>query len=93
LDTVILIAIIALAVWNIITFVLYGIDKLKALKKSRRISEATLITCAFLMGGLGAFLGMTFFRHKTRHLKFRALLPLALILNIAIVVLVLFMKY
>jgi hypothetical protein len=40
---------------------------------------------AFLMGGVGAFLGMLAFRHKTKHTKFKVLLPLFAVLNIAAV--------
>ena len=75
-----------LAIWNIITFTLYGIDKRRARKSKWRISEATLIACAFLMGGLGALLGMSVFRHKTQHLKFKLLIPLAVLINVGFVV-------
>jgi len=80
---------IIIALWNIITFALYGADKLKARRKEWRISEATLILCAFLMGGAGALLGMLVFRHKTKHLKFKLLVPIAFILNIVIMALIL----
>ena len=80
---------IVVAFWNIITFALYGADKQKAKKQKRRMSEATLILCAFLMGGAGALLGMSVFRHKTKHLEFKLLVPIAFILNIGIVVLIL----
>ena len=73
--------VICLVIWNIIVFFTYGADKLKAKKRMRRISEQTLITIAFLFGSIGALSGMYIFRHKTRHLKFRILLPLALIVN------------
>ncbi len=77
---------VAAAIWNIVTFSLYGMDKGRARKNKWRISEATLITCAFLMGGVGAMLGMNVFRHKTQHLKFKLLVPLAVIVNIGVVV-------
>jgi len=80
---------IVIAAWNIVTFALYGADKQKARKNKRRISEATLILCAFIMGGAGALLGMSVFRHKTKHLKFKLLVPIAFILNIVIVALIL----
>ena len=73
---------LAVVMWNIITFALYGIDKGRAKMNQWRISEATLITCAFLMGGIGALLGMNVFRHKTKHLKFKLLVPLAVIVNV-----------
>jgi len=76
----------AIALWNIITFALYAADKRRAAKKQWRISEATLIACAFLMGGIGAMLGMNLLRHKTHHVKFKLLVPIAVVLNIAIVV-------
>jgi len=72
---------VSLILWNIITFALFGIDKRKAKANKWRVDESTLIVCAFLMGGIGAFLGMKVFRHKTRHLKFRFLIPLAAVLN------------
>ena len=79
----------AVGVWNIITFLLYGMDKQKAKANRNRISEKTLILSAFFMGGLGAFIGMAIFRHKTRHLKFKILVPLFLILNIFVFALML----
>ncbi|MCL2400264.1 MAG: DUF1294 domain-containing protein [Defluviitaleaceae bacterium] len=82
----ILILAIILVLWNIATFSLYAIDKGRAKAGKWRISEATLITVAFLMGGIGALLGMNVLRHKTKHLKFKVLVPLAVVLNIGVVV-------
>ena len=75
---------------SIVTFALYAIDKSKAKNNKWRISEATLIGAAFFMGGIGAMLGMKFLRHKTQHTSFKILVPLATLLNIAVVVAVLF---
>lgn len=72
--------------WNIFTMLLYGIDKLKAKKRSWRISETALIVPAFLLGGTGAILGMVIFNHKTSKGKFRLLVPLAFVLNIALMI-------
>jgi uncharacterized membrane protein YsdA (DUF1294 family) len=77
---------LAIVLWNIITFALYGADKHKARKNKWRVSETALIFCAFLMGGIGALLGMRVFRHKTKHLKFRVLVPLAVVVNIGVVI-------
>ena len=71
---------------NVLAFALYGIDKLKAKKGAWRIPESTLLLVAFLGGSLGALLGMELFRHKTKHAKFRILVPLFLILHIALAV-------
>jgi len=84
LSIVFIVVVAVVILWNIITFAMYGIDKRKAQKKKWRISESTLILCAFLMGGAGALGGMSVFRHKTNHLKFKLLVPIALAMNIAI---------
>lgn len=55
---------------NIITFVTMWVDKKKAKKGSRRISEKTLFTLVFLGGGIGGIAGMYTFRHKTKKIKF-----------------------
>ena len=69
---------------NVLAFALYGIDKLTAKKGAWRIPESTLLLVAFLGGSLGALLGMELFRHKTKHAKFKVLVPLFLILHIAL---------
>ncbi|MEG2770493.1 MAG: DUF1294 domain-containing protein [Oscillospiraceae bacterium] len=79
------VAILILIVWNIFVFFLYGIDKRKAQKGQYRISEKFLITTAFFMGGLGGVCGMKIFHHKTKHTKFKILVPLALVLNLFII--------
>ena len=85
----VVIALIIVAVWNVFTFALYGVDKIKANAKKWRVSESFLILCAFLMGSVGALLGMSVFRHKTKNAKFKLLIPLAFILNVGIAVLLL----
>ena len=86
--TMLIIAIAAYVLWNFITFMLYAIDKSRAKRNKWRISEATLIAVAFFMGGVGAWLGMSLLRHKTQHIKFKLLVPLATVINIGILVLI-----
>ena len=74
-----------LIVINIATFVVYGIDKLKAKQGSWRISEATLLILAVIGGSIGALLGMKVWRHKTQHKKFKYGLPLILIIQIILI--------
>ena len=47
-----------LIVINVVTFLVYGIDKWKAKQGSWRISEATLLILAVIGGSIGALLGM-----------------------------------
>lgn len=63
-----------------------GIDKKKAERSKWRIKESTLILSAFLFGGIGSFAGMQVFRHKTKHIKFQVLVPVAVVENILIFV-------
>ena len=70
---------------NIATFLLYGIDKYKAKKGKRRISEATLLTMAAIGGSIGAWAGMRLWHHKTMHKKFKYGIPLIIIMQIALV--------
>ncbi len=78
------IIIVYLAAINLLAFLLYGIDKWKAKADQWRISEKTLLLTALLGGSVGALAGMQIFRHKTRHWKFRILVPMFLVLHAAL---------
>ena len=71
---------------NIVTFLVYGIDKLKAKKNWWRIPEATLLLLAAIGGSIGAWMGMKVWHHKTMHKKFKYGVPAIIILQIAAVV-------
>ena len=78
--------IIYLIVVNVVTFIMYGIDKWKATRKKWRIPEATLLGFAVIGGGVGAWLGMKLWHHKTLHKKFKYGVPIILIVQIALIV-------
>ena len=78
------ISLIYLAEINVVTFFLYGIDKLKAKHSKWRISEATLIWFSVFGGSIGALLGMKAWHHKTQHKKFKYGIPLILLAQIAL---------
>lgn len=69
---------------NILTFIVYGIDKYKAKHNQWRISEKTLLGLAAAGGSVGAFLGMHIFRHKTQHWKFTLGVPVLFLLQVAV---------
>ena len=71
---------------NIVTFLLYGIDKYKAKKGKWRISEATLLTMAAIGGSIGAWACMRLWHHKTMHKKFKYGIPVIIILQVALAV-------
>ena len=72
-----------LAFMNLISFSFYVSDKNKAKKGKWRIPEATLVGLAWLFGSVGALIGMYVYRHKTKHVKFVLLVPLAFIAQVA----------
>ena len=76
------IVLIYFAAINVVTFFLYGIDKLKAKHSKWRISEATLLLFAVFGGSIGAWLGMKAWHHKTQHKKFQYGVPLILLAQI-----------
>ena len=73
---------------NVLTFLVYGIDKWKAKRGSWRISEATLLLLAVIGGSIGALMGMRVWHHKTMHKKFKYGLPLILLAQIALIYLI-----
>lgn len=71
---------------NLVTFFIYGIDKLKAKRGKWRIPESMLLTLAVVGGSIGALLGMLVFRHKTKHKKFIIGVPLILAAQVALLI-------
>lgn len=69
---------------NIVSFVLYGIDKCKAKKGKWRISEATLLLMAVIGGSIGAWIGMRVWHHKTLHKKFTIGVLLVFVFQVAL---------
>lgn len=75
-----------LAVTNVVTFLVYGIDKWKARHHRWRIPESTLLGLALLGGSIGAYLGMRVWHHKTMHKKFQFGVPAILLLHFALAI-------
>lgn len=72
------------AIINIITFIVYGIDKLMAKKRKWRIPEATLLLLAIVGGSIGAWCGVKVWHHKTLHKKFKYGIPLIMAVQIGL---------
>lgn len=72
---------------NLLTFALYGVDKRRARRDQWRIPERTLLLATWLLGGVGAVLGMRVFRHKTKHLVFQISAPAGALLSAALMAL------
>lgn len=76
---------IYLALINLISFVLFFIDKQKAKRDKWRIEEKTLHITSFLGGTIGSIAAMILFHHKTKKLGFIVITSLALIFNIFVI--------
>ena len=71
---------------NTMGLFLYGLDKLFSKQKGHpRIPERVLLWIARIGGGMGCLLGMLLFRHKTKHIRFKVLVPLWTAIWIALV--------
>ncbi|MBR3242719.1 MAG: DUF1294 domain-containing protein [Parasporobacterium sp.] len=83
-QTVVVIALVVIAVMNVVSFVLMGIDKRRARRGVWRISERTLFLTTACFGGLGGVLGMKVFHHKTQHWYFKVFFPVLLVVQIVL---------
>lgn len=69
-----------------IDLALMGVDKGKARREAWRIPESTLWLFALAGGGVGGWLGMRLFHHKTRHWYFRFGFPLLAVLQVGLLI-------
>lgn len=65
-------------------FLIMGIDKRKAKRGLWRVPEKSIFLIALLGGGVGTWLGMQIFRHKTKHWYFKFGLPAISMLQLAL---------
>ena len=71
---------------NVVTFLMYGVDKWNAMKNQWRIPEKTLFGIAVIGGSIGAYVGMRLFHHKTKKPKFYIGIPLIFVVQIAMLI-------
>lgn len=81
------IIIVVLALVNSAAFILYGMDKIKAVNNEWRISEKRLLRVS-LIGPFGGWLGMKIFRHKIKKPKFYVGIPFFAIVQLIIIAIV-----
>lgn len=74
---------IYLVIVNVLSLLLMHSDKRRAIGHQRRIPESVLMGISVIGGSGGTLIGMYLFRHKTRHFRFRAGIPLILTLQLA----------
>lgn len=73
----------AYALGSTITFSAFGIDKSRAVRRARRISERTLHTLELCFGWPGALVGMLVFRHKISKRGYLFVMALVIVVHVA----------
>jgi len=76
---------IVYVIWNVCVFMAMGRDKRQAKLHRRRIPEANLLLMGTVLGGIGLYLGMKYFHHKTAHSKFIVGAPLLIFVNFLVI--------
>lgn len=71
----------------IATFAIYGYDKHLAIYNCRRVPEWLMLGLAIIGGAFGALCAMILFAHKTQHKSFMLTVPIALVVQLAIIIL------
>ncbi|MFR2192619.1 MAG: DUF1294 domain-containing protein [Streptococcus sp.] len=77
-----------LLVWNLLVLCVYGLDKRKAIRHKRRISEKVLLQ-TLIFGGIGAFLGGRLFRHKINKWYFKLCWLIGIVIDVFLLYLIL----
>jgi len=75
---------------NVVSFIVMGVDKRKAIKRAWRIPESTLFVLAIIGGSLGSIIAMHLFHHKTRHWYFLYGMPVILALQMILILTLVF---
>lgn len=71
-----------IAAINLLTFAVWGFDKYRARTGGWRVPETNLLLLCALTGCIGAWVGVSVFRHKTQKTAFRIKLVLATAVNL-----------
>lgn len=82
----VIIFVVYILIVNVLAFILYGIDKRRSQRKMYRIPENTLLWMARIGGGVGSWLGIKVFHHKTKHKRFMIIVPLWTVLWVVAIV-------
>lgn len=78
-----MVPLILFATANVLAFAMMGVDKAKARAQVDRVPERVLLTFAIPGAGVGAWFGMSVFRHKTAKRSFQIKMVLATLVGAA----------
>ncbi|WP_455193935.1 DUF1294 domain-containing protein [Eubacterium ramulus] len=72
-------------IMNLVTFIVFAIDKVNARAHRSRIRIVTLLGLLFAGGSIGGLISMYLFRHKTQKDYFTVGMPLIIIMQIVVI--------
>ncbi len=68
---------------NLTAFLLFAVDKKRAIARQWRIPEALLLVVSAVGGSFGGYTSMQIFRHKTKKPIFTVSMPIFMVLQLA----------
>ena len=74
-----------LIVINLVSFIVFGTDKMRAIRDEWRIKERTLLLLCAVGGSLGGLIGVFLLHHKNQKLKFRFGIPVMFIIQMIVI--------
>ena len=85
--------IVLMVFMSLISFVLFAIDKKKAIKGKERIKEKTLLLSTIINGAMGSFLARIICRHKTDKIYFTITIYLSLLFQLFTLLVLMYFAY
>ncbi len=79
-------ALFIISALSILCFILMYVDKRRAIDGKFRISESCLFSISLAGGAIGCLASMYVFRHKTKKVSFKILIPLFSLTHVALLV-------
>lgn len=70
---------------NLVTFIVFAVDKIKAMVGAWRIREVVLLGLCFLGGGAGGMLAMDICNHKVKSMHFMVGVPLLICAHLVLI--------
>ena len=80
------IILVYLGIINFITFIVFALDKIKAISGKRRYKIVTLLGLCFIGGSIGGLLSMYIFKHKTNVNYFTWGIPIIMIMQVIVTI-------
>ena len=85
--------IVLMVFMSLISFILFAIDKKKAIKGKERIKEKTLLLSTIINGAMGSFLARIICHHKTDKIYFIITIYLSLLFQLFTLLVLMYFAY